>query len=112
VLGELSLFHQTHGFYVHGVPISAATLPAGWEQRLIRVSNPNTLGNTGLCLESHDVAASKLVAFREKDRDFVRVLLGLQPPCASSRRSRGTPWVSRESKIRLLLAHRSKRKSF
>jgi hypothetical protein len=34
-----------------------------------------THGKTGLCLESHDLAASKLAAFREKDRDFVRVLL-------------------------------------
>ena len=24
VLGELSLFHQTHGFYVHGLPIEEA----------------------------------------------------------------------------------------
>jgi len=30
-LGELSLFHQTHGFYVHGVSIEAAILPDGWE---------------------------------------------------------------------------------
>ena len=36
VLGELSLFHQTHGFYVHGLPIKeTATLPLGWEHRVI-----------------------------------------------------------------------------
>lgn len=29
----------------------------------------------GHCLESHDLAASKLAAYREKDRDFVRILL-------------------------------------
>ena len=29
----------------------------------------------GWCLEGHDLAASKLAAFRDKDRDFVRVLL-------------------------------------
>ena len=29
----------------------------------------------GLCLEAHDLALSKLAAFREKDRDFVRTLL-------------------------------------
>ncbi|HEX6536369.1 MAG TPA: hypothetical protein VF041_17390 [Gemmatimonadaceae bacterium] len=29
----------------------------------------------GWCVEAHDLAASKLVAFREKDRDFVRTLL-------------------------------------
>jgi hypothetical protein len=33
-LGELSLFHQTHGFYVHGLPIEeAASLPSGWQDR-------------------------------------------------------------------------------
>jgi hypothetical protein len=28
-LDELSLFHATNGFYVHGVLIEAATLPEG-----------------------------------------------------------------------------------
>jgi hypothetical protein len=38
VLGELSLFHQTHGFYVHGLPIGeAATLPQGWQDRVTPV---------------------------------------------------------------------------
>ncbi len=45
------------------------------EKRCIRVQNPNTNGKTGWCLECHDLAASKLAAFRDKDRDFVRVLL-------------------------------------
>ena len=35
----------------------------------------NTRGRTGLCVEAHGLAASKLVAFRPKDLDFVRVLL-------------------------------------
>lgn len=75
-LGELSQFHQAYGFYVHGVLIEAATLPSGWEDRTIPVSHPvGTRGNVGYCIEAHDLAASKLVAFREKDRDFVRTLL-------------------------------------
>lgn len=74
-LGELSAFHQAFGFYVHGVPIEAAVLPAGWERRAIAVRNANTNGRTGWCVEAHDLAASKLVAFRDKDRDFVRVLI-------------------------------------
>lgn len=74
-LGELSAFHQAHGFYVHGVSIEAAVLPKGWEQRAKKVSNANTGWKTGLCLEAHDLAVSKLVAFRPKDLDFVRVLL-------------------------------------
>lgn len=31
--------------------------------------------NIGWCIEAHDLAASKLIAFREKDRVFVRRLL-------------------------------------
>lgn len=75
VLGELSSFHATHGFYVHGVPIEAAILPRGWEERAVQVKNGNTSDKTGWCVEGHDLAASKLAAFREKDREFVRVLL-------------------------------------
>jgi hypothetical protein len=76
-LGELSLFHQTHGFYVHGLPIKeAATLPEGWQLRVTPVFDEvSTNGNTGWCVETHDLAASKLVAYRQKDRDFVRLLL-------------------------------------
>jgi hypothetical protein len=75
-LGELSQFHATFGFYVHGVSIEAAALPQGWEERTIRVYHPvRTSGNIGHCLEAHDLSASKLVAYRDKDRDFVRTLL-------------------------------------
>lgn len=75
-LGELSLFHHTHGFYVHGVSIESAKLPIGWEKRVTRVCDElATRGNIGWCIEKHDLAASKLAAYREKDRDFVRTLL-------------------------------------
>jgi hypothetical protein len=65
-MGELSRFHATHGFYVHGLSIDSAVLPAGWEKRTIAVSNPATNGNIGHCLDVHDLAASKLAANREK----------------------------------------------
>ena len=76
-LGEFSQFHQTHGFYVHGLPIEeAVTLPRGWEDRAKPIYDEiSTRGKTGWCVEAHDLGASKLVAYREKDRDFVRVLL-------------------------------------
>ena len=38
------------------------------------VDNPNTNGYAGLCLEVHDLALSKYVAGREKDREFTREL--------------------------------------
>jgi hypothetical protein len=75
MLGELSMFHSTHGFYVHGLSIETATLPSGWEARTHVIQNANTRDNRGICVEAHDLAASKLVAFREKDRMFVRTLL-------------------------------------
>ena len=74
-LGELSQFHQTHGFYVHGVSIDSAVLPTDWEKRMVKVQTEGTNENIGWCLEGHDLAASKLAAFREKDREFVRILL-------------------------------------
>ena len=40
-----------------------------------RRSNDNTRNKTGWCVEAHDLAASKLVAFRDKDREFIRVLV-------------------------------------
>lgn len=73
-IGEGSAFHQTHGYYAQGVGPGTATLPAGWRRRLIRVENPNTDGYAGLCLEVHDLAISKYVAGREKDREFTREL--------------------------------------
>ena len=75
-LGELSQFHQTHGFYVHGISIESAKLPDGWKQRTVPISDPvSTRGKTGLCIETHDLAASKIAAYREKDKEFVRLLL-------------------------------------
>jgi len=74
-LGELSLFHNTHGFYVHGLSLDAVTVPVGWQDRTVLIQTRATRYNRGYCLETYDLAASKLVAFREKDRDFVRTLL-------------------------------------
>jgi len=73
-IGEGSQFHELYGYYAQGVGESTATLPAGWRDRLVAVNNPNTLGVTGLCLEVHDLAISKYVAGRPKDREFTRAL--------------------------------------
>lgn len=73
-IGEGSAFHELYGYYAQGVGPKTATLPQGWERRLVRVLNPNTNGVTGLCLEVHDLAISKYVAGREKDLEFTREL--------------------------------------
>ncbi|WP_020402342.1 DUF6036 family nucleotidyltransferase [Gracilimonas tropica] len=74
-LGENSPFHHTHGFYVHGVSIETASLPEGWEERTNKVQDYMDENNIGWCVEAHDLAASKLIAYREKDISFVRTLL-------------------------------------
>jgi len=71
-IGELSPFHETFGYYAHGVSPDTATLPRGWRSRLVKLENQNTEGTVGWCLAPVDLAASKLVAGREKDLDFVR----------------------------------------
>lgn len=80
-IGEGSRFHEQFGYYAQGVGPETATLPRGWEGRLVSVNNANTNGIEGLCLEVHDLAISKYVAGRPKDIEFTRVL-------ASSRMTR------------------------
>jgi Nucleotidyltransferase of unknown function (DUF6036) len=74
-LGEGSLFHDTHSYYAHGVGIETATLPSGWEERLVPIRNDNTRQAIGLCLEKHDLMLSKLAAGRTKDYEFVETAL-------------------------------------
>jgi hypothetical protein len=71
-IGELSPFHQTFGYYAHGVSEETAILPQGWKERLVVVRNENTRGAKGLCLEVHDLLVSKLIAGREKDFDYFK----------------------------------------
>jgi hypothetical protein len=81
VAGELSPFEELHGFSIDGVDLQTAVLPDGWRDRLIRVQNANTAAPdgepqfTGWCLDKEDLCVAKLVAFRDKDRNFVAALL-------------------------------------
>lgn len=74
-IGEGSTFHETFGYYAHGIGPETAVLPKGWEERLIPVTGEGTHGATAWCLEPADLAVSKLVAGREQDREFVTTLL-------------------------------------
>ncbi|MBE7503121.1 MAG: hypothetical protein HS113_23125 [Verrucomicrobiales bacterium] len=74
-LGRYSQFDQTFGFHADGVSPTTATLPIGWEDRLVKVWNENTGGAIGWCLDPHDLAFSKLAARREKDLAFVAALV-------------------------------------
>lgn len=74
-LGRYSQFDLTFGYFADGVATTTATLPPGWPERLVRLSNENTGGAIGWCLEPHDLAFSKLAARRAKDLAFVAALL-------------------------------------
>jgi hypothetical protein len=73
-IGEGSFFHERFGYYAQGVGPETATLPRGWENRLVHIHNQNTGGVVGLCLDTHDLAISKYVAGRPKDLSFTREL--------------------------------------
>ncbi len=77
VIGELSPFHETFGYYAQAVDETTAMLPNGWQERLIPICNENTNGITGYCLEIHDLIISKLNAGREKDFDFFKAAINL-----------------------------------
>ncbi len=74
-IGELSPFEERFGYYAQGVGPETAILPVGWEGRVVKIQNENTDLKIGLCLDPHDLAASKLAAGREKDWPFVEVML-------------------------------------
>lgn len=76
-IGERSIFHETFGYYAHGVAPETAVLPEGWQGRLVPIQNENTRHCTGWCLDPHDLAISKMVAGRPKDLEFLAAMLEL-----------------------------------
>jgi hypothetical protein len=71
-LGADSPFHGTFGYHADGVGPETACLPDRWEERSITLSGaPGLEGAEAICPEIHDLAAAKLVAFRDKDKNWV-----------------------------------------
>lgn len=99
-IGERSIFHETFGYYAHGVGEETAVLPSGWKDRLVPIRNENTRGATGWCLEPHDLSVSKLAAGREKDVAYVGVMLrhGLVDAGTVRERLAATSFASQEAR--------------
>ncbi len=74
-IGEDSNFHQTFGYYGQGVSISTATLPVGWEDRLVSFTPVDSEPATSVCLDPIDLIVSKLVAGRAKDLSYIASLI-------------------------------------
>lgn len=65
----------TFGYYAHGVGAETAILPTRWRDRAVTIRSEATGGITGICPHPSDLAISKLAAWREKDQEFVAILL-------------------------------------
>jgi hypothetical protein len=74
-IGDGSMFHDTHGYYAHGVGPETAIAPSGWTERLVPLVNDNTRGVTGWCMEPHDLVVAKLAAGRDRDVEYARAAI-------------------------------------
>jgi len=74
-LGEFSQFHRQFGFYVDGVEAATALVPQGWESRVVPFAPKGANGVIGWCLHPTDLAASKAIANRPKDHEFIRAAI-------------------------------------
>ena len=69
-LGQGSAFEAEHGYYLDPVSPRIATLPDGWEQRLVRIElDP---GLAAWFLEPNDAAVSKYARMEPRDREWIR----------------------------------------
>lgn len=73
-LGQGSAFEAEHGYYLDPISPHVATLPAGWEERLVRIELEPRLA--AWFLEPNDAAVSKYARMEPRDREWIRA--GLQ----------------------------------
>jgi len=87
LLGEVSHFSEKYGIYADGVSPWTASLPEGWNERLVRIEDPES-GTVGLCLHPEDLCVAKALAGRAKDIRFLTAVFreGLVDPEAVSRK--------------------------
>ena len=69
-LGESSAFAAEHGYYLDPIAPQVATLPAGWEERLVRIELEP--GLAAWFLEPNDAAVSKYARMEPRDREWIR----------------------------------------
>ncbi|MCA3264562.1 MAG: nucleotidyltransferase [Azospirillum sp.] len=69
-IGEGSVFHVGYGYYADGVEEKTAVLPPNWRSRALSTEIDAGLEIVSPRLE--DLAVSKLMAWREKDIDWLR----------------------------------------
>jgi hypothetical protein len=102
-LGDGSMFHETYGYFAHGVGPETPRAPEGWEARLVELRVEVGKGRfvTGWCMEPHDVVLSKCAAKRERDWDYAETAIraGLVQTGELTRRVATLPLAERELAI-------------
>jgi Nucleotidyltransferase of unknown function (DUF6036) len=69
-LGSGSPFEAEHGYYLDPISPRVATLPDGWEERLLRIQLEPDLA--AWFLEPNDAAVSKYARMEPRDREWIR----------------------------------------
>lgn len=69
-LGQGSAFESEHGYYLDPITPRLATLPEGWETRLVRIELAPDV--SGWFLEPNDAAVSKYARMEPRDREWIR----------------------------------------
>ena len=69
-LGQGSPFEREHGYYLDPISPKVATLPAGWEARLVRIQLEPAVA--AWFLEPNDAAVSKYARMEPRDREWIR----------------------------------------
>jgi hypothetical protein len=69
-LGQGSAFEAAYGYYLDPVSPRVATLPDGWDARLVRIGLDTSLA--AWFLEPNDAAVSKYARMEPRDREWIR----------------------------------------
>jgi hypothetical protein len=97
-LGQGSAFEAAHGYYLDPITPRIATLPDGWEERLVRIELEP--GLAVWFLEPNDAAVSKYARMEPRDREWIRAGMEaaiLSLPIIESRFSQTTFFDTAES---------------
>ncbi|MCJ2058485.1 hypothetical protein MKL09_18260 [Methylobacterium sp. J-048] len=71
-IGQGSSFHRQFGYYCDGVSPGTAVMPTDWEARTIIYESTGCPGVTAVVPDPDDLALSKAVAWRDKDKAWLK----------------------------------------
>jgi hypothetical protein len=110
-LGQGSAFELENGFYLDPISPQLPTLPAGWEQRLFKISFLD--GIAIHFLDPNDAAVSKYARSEPRDREWLRAGLraGLLSAATIEYRFRETAFADEHERRRAVSAFKEDRAS-